>query len=106
MSLTTSLLFRTLATLEGTPEHPVPWLPARAGRRGLRQRAGGAAAGAGHLGADGQAGAGDPIAAAKRARTIPDCEIEILPRPGHIMSVDEPEFVGARIANFLQAEKG
>jgi hypothetical protein len=38
MSLTTSLLFRTLATLEGTPEHPVPWLPTRAGRRGLRQR--------------------------------------------------------------------
>jgi pimeloyl-ACP methyl ester carboxylesterase len=49
---------------------------------------------------------GDPIAAAKRARNIPDCQIEILPRAGHIMSVDEPEFVGARIAKFLQAEKG
>jgi pimeloyl-ACP methyl ester carboxylesterase len=49
---------------------------------------------------------GDPIAAAKRARKISECEIEILPRAGHMMSVDEPEFVGARIVNFLEAEKG
>jgi pimeloyl-ACP methyl ester carboxylesterase len=49
---------------------------------------------------------GNPIAAAKRARNIPNCEIEILPRAGHIMSVDEPEFVGERIVNFLEAEKG
>jgi len=45
-------------------------------------------------------------AAAKRARNIPSCEIEILPQAGHIMSVDEPEFVGERIVNFLEAEKG
>jgi pimeloyl-ACP methyl ester carboxylesterase len=44
---------------------------------------------------------GSATAAAKRARSIPECEIEILPNAGHIMSVDEPEFVGARIANFL-----
>jgi pimeloyl-ACP methyl ester carboxylesterase len=44
---------------------------------------------------------GSATAAAKRARSIPDCEIEILPSAGHIMSVDEPEFVGKRIADFL-----
>ena len=49
---------------------------------------------------------GSAAAAAKRARGIPDCEIEILPRAGHIMSVDEPEFVGKRIVNFLEGEKG
>jgi pimeloyl-ACP methyl ester carboxylesterase len=49
---------------------------------------------------------GSATAAAKRARSIPDCEIEILPRAGHIMSVDEPEFVGKRVASFLEAEKG
>jgi pimeloyl-ACP methyl ester carboxylesterase len=48
---------------------------------------------------------GSPTAAAKRARSIPDCEIEILPRAGHIMSVDEPELVGKRIVNFLDAAK-
>jgi pimeloyl-ACP methyl ester carboxylesterase len=49
---------------------------------------------------------GSAVAAAKRARNIPGCEIEILPQAGHIMSVDEPDFVGKRIANFLDAEKG
>jgi pimeloyl-ACP methyl ester carboxylesterase len=44
---------------------------------------------------------GSATAAAKRARSIPDCDIEILPQAGHIMSVDEPEFVGERIAAFL-----
>jgi pimeloyl-ACP methyl ester carboxylesterase len=44
---------------------------------------------------------GSATAAAKRARSIPDCDIEILPSAGHIMSVDEPEFVGKRIADFL-----
>jgi len=47
---------------------------------------------------------GSAAAAAKRARSIPDCEIEILPSAGHIMSVDEPGFVGERIVNFLEAE--
>jgi pimeloyl-ACP methyl ester carboxylesterase len=45
---------------------------------------------------------GSASAAAKRARNIPDCEIEILPNAGHIMSVDEPEFVSARIVSFLE----
>jgi pimeloyl-ACP methyl ester carboxylesterase len=44
---------------------------------------------------------GSAAAAAKRARNIPICEIEILPQAGHIMSVDEPEFVAERIVNFL-----
>jgi pimeloyl-ACP methyl ester carboxylesterase len=44
---------------------------------------------------------GSATAAAKRARNIPGCDIEILPQAGHIMSVDEPEFVGERIAAFL-----
>lgn len=43
---------------------------------------------------------------APSVRSIPDCEIAILPRAGHIMSVDEPEFVGARITGFLEDEKG
>ena len=45
---------------------------------------------------------GSASAAAKRARNIPDCEIEILPNAGHIASVDEPEFVSARIVSFLE----
>jgi pimeloyl-ACP methyl ester carboxylesterase len=49
---------------------------------------------------------GSAAAATKRARNIPSCEIEILPQAGHIMNVDEPEFVGQRIVNFLEAEKG
>jgi pimeloyl-ACP methyl ester carboxylesterase len=48
---------------------------------------------------------GSAAAAAKRARDIPNCEIEILPQAGHIMSVDEPKFVGERIVKFLGAEK-
>jgi len=44
---------------------------------------------------------GSAAAAAKRARNIPTCEIEILPQAGHIKSVDEPELVGKRIAAFL-----
>jgi pimeloyl-ACP methyl ester carboxylesterase len=47
---------------------------------------------------------GSATAAASRARKIPNCEIEILPQAGHIMSVDEPEFVGEHIVNFLEAE--
>ena len=43
---------------------------------------------------------GSASAAAKRARNIPDCEIEILPNAAHIMSVDEPDFVSARIVSF------
>jgi pimeloyl-ACP methyl ester carboxylesterase len=48
---------------------------------------------------------GSAAAAAKRARNIPECQVEILPSAGHIMSVDDPEFVGSRIVNFLEAEK-
>ena len=48
---------------------------------------------------------GNATAAAKRARNIPNCEIEVLPQAGHIMSVDEPEFVAERIVKFLGAEK-
>jgi pimeloyl-ACP methyl ester carboxylesterase len=47
---------------------------------------------------------GSATAAARRARNIPNCEIEILPQAGHIMSVDEPEFVGRRIVDFFEAE--
>jgi pimeloyl-ACP methyl ester carboxylesterase len=47
---------------------------------------------------------GSATAAAKRALNIPSCEIEILPHAGHIMSLDEPEFVGERIVKFLEAE--
>ncbi len=49
---------------------------------------------------------GNATAAAKRARNVPSSEIEILPKAGHIMSVDEPEFVGERIVSFLEAENG
>jgi pimeloyl-ACP methyl ester carboxylesterase len=45
---------------------------------------------------------GSATAAAKRARNIPGCEIEILPNAGHIMSVDEPEFVSERIVRLLE----
>ena len=46
---------------------------------------------------------GDPAAAAKRARrNIADCEIEILPNAGHIMSVDDPALVGRRTSRFLE----
>jgi len=45
---------------------------------------------------------GSATAAAKRARNIPGCEIEILPNAGHLMSVDEPEFVSAHIENLLE----
>jgi pimeloyl-ACP methyl ester carboxylesterase len=48
---------------------------------------------------------GSAAAAAKRARNIPSREIKILPQAGHIMSVDEPEFVAQRIVNFFEAEK-
>jgi pimeloyl-ACP methyl ester carboxylesterase len=45
---------------------------------------------------------GSAVASARRARrNIAGCEIEILPGAGHAMSVDEPEFVGARTAEFL-----
>jgi pimeloyl-ACP methyl ester carboxylesterase len=45
---------------------------------------------------------GSATAAAKRARNIPGCEIEILPNAGHLMSVDEPEFVSGRIVRLLE----
>jgi pimeloyl-ACP methyl ester carboxylesterase len=46
---------------------------------------------------------GNATAAAKRARrNIDGCEIEILPEAGHVMSVDEPAFIGDRIVKFLQ----
>jgi pimeloyl-ACP methyl ester carboxylesterase len=44
---------------------------------------------------------GSATAAARRARNISDCEIEVLPRAGHIMNIDEPEFVGTRSVRFL-----
>ena len=35
-------------------------------------------------------------------RNISGCEIEVLPEAGHVMSVDEPDFVGERIIEFLR----
>jgi pimeloyl-ACP methyl ester carboxylesterase len=50
---------------------------------------------------------GSATAAARRARrNIASCEIEILPGAGHVMSVDEPEFVGGRIVTFLEQAEG
>ncbi len=47
---------------------------------------------------------GSATAASERARrNITGCQIEILPTAGHVMSVDEPEFVGRRITDFLEA---
>jgi pimeloyl-ACP methyl ester carboxylesterase len=47
---------------------------------------------------------GSATAAAGRARrNIARCEVEILPGAGHVMSIDEPEFVGGRVARFLEA---
>ena len=46
---------------------------------------------------------GDANAAARRARRyIHGCDIEVLPGAGHIMSVDEPDFVADRIVEFLE----
>ncbi len=46
---------------------------------------------------------GDVAPVEKRAqRYIAGCEIEVLPNAGHVMSVDEPNFVGTRIVAFLQ----
>ena len=46
---------------------------------------------------------GNPAAAARRARrNIAGCQIEVLPDAGHVMSVDEPDFVGERIVEFLR----
>jgi pimeloyl-ACP methyl ester carboxylesterase len=46
---------------------------------------------------------GNPAASAKRARqNITGCIVEVLPDAGHVMSVDEPEFVGERIIAFLR----
>jgi len=45
---------------------------------------------------------GSAAAAARRARrNITGCEIAILPEAGHVMSVDEPDFAGTRIVEFL-----
>jgi pimeloyl-ACP methyl ester carboxylesterase len=43
------------------------------------------------------------VAAGRARRNIARCEVEILPGAGHVMSIDEPEFVGDRIARFLEA---
>ena len=49
---------------------------------------------------------GSATAAASRARrNIAGCEIQILPDAGHVMSIDEPEFVGGRIARFLDSAR-
>jgi pimeloyl-ACP methyl ester carboxylesterase len=49
---------------------------------------------------------GSATAAARRARrNIAGCEIQILPDAGHVMSIDEPEFVGGRIARFLDTAR-
>ena len=49
---------------------------------------------------------GDANAAAARARRfIRGCEIEILSEAGHIMSVDEPDFVARRIIEFLSRDR-
>lgn len=46
---------------------------------------------------------GNAAAAARRARNnIAGCQIEVLPTAGHVMSVDEPDFIGDRIVRFLQ----
>ena len=46
---------------------------------------------------------GSATAAAKRAQgNITRCQIEVLPEAGHVMSVDEPDFVGNRIVEFLR----
>jgi pimeloyl-ACP methyl ester carboxylesterase len=45
---------------------------------------------------------GPPAAAARRAlRNVGKCEIEVLPDAGHVMSVDEPDFVAKRSIEFL-----
>jgi pimeloyl-ACP methyl ester carboxylesterase len=45
---------------------------------------------------------GPPAAAASRARrNIIGCEVEVLPDAGHVMSVDEPDFVAKRSIEFL-----
>jgi pimeloyl-ACP methyl ester carboxylesterase len=46
---------------------------------------------------------GDVAPVERRAqRYIAGCEIEVLPNAGHVMSVDEPNFVGRRIVKFLR----
>ena len=46
---------------------------------------------------------GPPAAAATRARrNISGSEIEVLSDAGHVMSVDEPDFVGQRTIEFLR----
>jgi pimeloyl-ACP methyl ester carboxylesterase len=48
------------------------------------------------------AAVGSATAAASRARgTIARCQIEILPKAGHLMIFDEPDFIGGRTAEFL-----
>ena len=44
---------------------------------------------------------GNATSATRRARHIPGSEIEILPNAGHVLSIDEPDFVGDRIIAFL-----
>ncbi len=44
---------------------------------------------------------GSTTSATRRARLIPGSEVEILPNAGHVLSIDEPDFVGDRIIAFL-----
>ena len=49
----------------------------------------------------GQDAAVGNTAASRARRTIARCQIEILPKAGHLMMFDEPEFIGGRTAEFL-----
>ena len=51
-------------------------------------------------GKDGLVGNGPRRPCARR--NIARCEIEILQTPGHAMSVDDPDFIGSRIAKFFE----
>jgi pimeloyl-ACP methyl ester carboxylesterase len=53
-------------------------------------------------GKDGLVGSA-PAAARRASGNIRRCEIEILPEAGHIMSVDDPDFVSSRLVTFLEA---
>lgn len=52
-------------------------------------------------GRDGLVGSA-PAAARRARRNITGCAIEVLPDAGHVMSVDEPDLVSARISEFLR----
>ena len=52
-------------------------------------------------GKDGLVGSA-PRRANRARRNIARCEIEILLNAGHAMSVDDPDFIGSRIAKFFE----